>query len=140
MSEEVLLWWDGPLQPEECVVLHAGLPQVFTGPVVHHVETQQCLPGLVLFTGRTTQSESCPSQHPHCLYGQLDGSDFNAEIFSSILSTLNLMFSISLKISVDAITNELPLQIKRREATAPSYNEKPQKPIPAVNNGSCERD
>lgn len=55
MSEEVLLWWDGPLQPEEGVVLHAGLPQVFTGPVVHHVETQQRLPGLSLCAGRRRQ-------------------------------------------------------------------------------------
>lgn len=39
VSKEVLLWWDWPLQPEEGVVLHTGLPQVFTGPVVHHVET-----------------------------------------------------------------------------------------------------
>ncbi len=51
MSEEVLLWWDGPLQPEEGVVLHTGLPQVFTGSVVHHVETQQRLPGLSLCAG-----------------------------------------------------------------------------------------
>lgn len=55
VSEEVLLWWDGPLQPEEGVVLHAGLPQVFTGPIVHHVETQQRFPGLSLFTGRRKQ-------------------------------------------------------------------------------------
>ena len=50
MSKEVLLWWDGPLQPEEGVVLHAGFPQVFTSPIVHHVETQQRFPRLVLFT------------------------------------------------------------------------------------------
>lgn len=48
MSKEVLLRWDGPLQPEEGVVLHAGLPQVLTGPIVHHVETQQRLPSLSL--------------------------------------------------------------------------------------------
>lgn len=52
MSKEVLLWWDGPLQPEEGVVLHTGLPQVFTCPIVHHVETQQRLPGLSLCAGR----------------------------------------------------------------------------------------
>lgn len=48
MSKEVLLGRDGSLQPEERVVLHAGLPQVLTGPVVHHVETQQCFPAFVL--------------------------------------------------------------------------------------------
>lgn len=55
VSKEVLLWWDGPLQPEECVMLHTGLPQVFTGSIVHHVETQQCFPGLTLFKGRRQQ-------------------------------------------------------------------------------------
>lgn len=48
MSKEVLLGWDGSLQPEECVVLHTGLPQVLTGPVVDHVEAQQCFPAFVL--------------------------------------------------------------------------------------------
>lgn len=52
MSEEVFLWGDGPLQPEKGVVLHAGLPQVLTGPVVDHVEAQQCLPSLCLHAGR----------------------------------------------------------------------------------------
>lgn len=49
VCKEVLLGWYGSLQPEECVVLYAGLPQVLTGPVVHHVETQQCFPGFALF-------------------------------------------------------------------------------------------
>lgn len=48
MSEEVFLRGDGPLQPEESVVLHAGLPQVLTSSVVDHVETQQRLPSLCL--------------------------------------------------------------------------------------------
>lgn len=51
MSEEVLLGGDGLLQPEEGVVLHAGLPQVLAGPVVHHVEAQQRLSGLRLHGG-----------------------------------------------------------------------------------------
>lgn len=55
VSKEVLLRRDGSLQPEERMVLHTGLPQVFADPVVHHVETQQCVPGLPLFTGRRGQ-------------------------------------------------------------------------------------
>lgn len=51
MREEVLLWWDRPLQSEEGVVLHAGLPQVFAGSIVDHVETQQRLPRLCLYGG-----------------------------------------------------------------------------------------
>ena len=52
VREEVLLWRDGSIQPEEGVVLHTRLPQVFTGPVVHHVETQQRFPALRLCAGR----------------------------------------------------------------------------------------
>lgn len=52
MREEVLLRWDGLLQSEEGVVLHAGLPQVLTGPIVDHVETQQRLPSLILCARR----------------------------------------------------------------------------------------
>ena len=48
VGEEVLLRRDGPVQTEEGVVLHTGLPQVLTGPVVDHVKTQQRLPCLVL--------------------------------------------------------------------------------------------
>lgn len=63
MCKEVLLGWDGSLQSEECVVLHAGLPQVFTGPVVHHVETQQCFPAFVLITEAATLGESFSNRH-----------------------------------------------------------------------------
>lgn len=65
MSEEVLLRWDGPLQPEERVVLHAGLPQVLTGPVVHHVKAQQSLPALILLARWRTKQlcESAASKH-----------------------------------------------------------------------------
>lgn len=66
MSEEVLLRWDGPLQPEEGVVLHAGLPQVLTGPVVDHVEAQQSLPGLILLT---TQQHRTPTRQSKLLRG-----------------------------------------------------------------------
>lgn len=55
VSKEVLLRGDGPLQPKEGVVLHASLPQVLTGPIVHHVETQKCLPGLILCQGGRSQ-------------------------------------------------------------------------------------
>lgn len=55
MSEEVFLWRDGPLQPEKGVVLHAGLPQVLTGPVVDHVEAQQRLSTLRLCVGKKHQ-------------------------------------------------------------------------------------
>lgn len=79
MSKEVLLRRDWPLQPEESVVLHAGLPQVLTGPVVHHVKAQQSLPGLVLLAKQwTTHSVSHftlkPTKH------QADRSGFKSEI------------------------------------------------------------
>lgn len=52
VGEEVLLRRDGSFKSKEGVVLHTGLPQVLTGPVVHHVETQQRLPGLCLCARR----------------------------------------------------------------------------------------
>lgn len=52
VGEEVLLRRDGPLQPEEGVVLHAGFPQVLTGPVVDHVEAEQRLTRLGLCAAR----------------------------------------------------------------------------------------
>ena len=70
VGEEVLMGGNGPVQPEEGVVLHAGLPQVLTSPVVHHVEAQQCLPGLALRAGRRRVSRllvmSLTSKSSYC--------------------------------------------------------------------------
>lgn len=68
VRKEVLLWWDGPLQPEERVVLHTGLPQVFTGPIVHHVETQQRFPALILFKRRRQHSLSHSLTPTFCMW------------------------------------------------------------------------
>lgn len=51
MAEEILLGRHRPVQPEEGVVLHAGLPQVLASTVADHVESQQCFSHLMLVVG-----------------------------------------------------------------------------------------
>lgn len=74
VSKEVLLWWDGPLQPEEGVVFHAGFPQVFTSPIVYHVETQQRFPRFVLFTENNVIRRLCKDTNKY-LQGQCSSRD-----------------------------------------------------------------
>lgn len=48
VRKEVLLWRNGPIQPEKGVVFNTGLPEILTGSVVDHVETEQCISCLEL--------------------------------------------------------------------------------------------
>lgn len=114
MSEEVLLRWDGPLQPEEGVVLHAGLPQVLTGPVVDHVEAQQSLTGLILLT---------PQQHRTSTH-QSNCSRFNPEIHLELGATTPSCYEEPQK-KTDAICKQW-LQLERLAwmLLQPHFNER----------------
>lgn len=48
MGKEVLLRGNRTVEPKKGVMFDAGLPEVLTGPVVHHVKTQHSISRLIL--------------------------------------------------------------------------------------------